>query len=62
MEDFVSKIELRFNNRKIEFENLNFIAQESLKPGCEIWQVLYFKNCIKEIKLTTILKPKNEKL
>ena len=62
MEDFISKIELRFNNRKIEFENLNFISSDFLKPGCEIWQILYFKKTkqIKEIKLTTILKPQKK--
>ena len=73
MEDFISKIEVRYKNKKImTFENLNFLTinrkyedlkegkKEFLKPGMEIWQIQYFtkSNKIKEFKLCTILKPK----
>jgi hypothetical protein len=62
MEEFKSIIELRFNNRKIEFKNFFEIDSSFLKPGAEIWQVLYYTktNKILHIKLTTILKTKNK--
>ena len=73
MEDFISKIEVRYKNKKIkQFDNLNFLTihrkyenlkeskKEFLKPGMEIWQIQYFTKIdkIKELKLCTILKPK----
>jgi hypothetical protein len=73
MEDFTSKIQIRFKKNIIaEYPNLNYLNFERkvknlenkfcLLPGMEIWQILFFKNnSIKEIKLTTILKIKNEK-
>jgi hypothetical protein len=67
MEDFISKIELIFKNKKIfTCQNFKNIDKFFLLPGTEIWQIIIFFNNEtgeileeKKIKLTTILKFKN---
>jgi hypothetical protein len=76
MEDFTSKIQIRFNGKIVdEFKNLNFLTiyrkngdlkegkEPFLKVGMEIWQIQHFtkNNKIIERKLYKILKINYEK-
>jgi hypothetical protein len=76
MEDFTSKIQIRYNGKIVnEFQNLNFLTihrkyedlkegkEPFLKVGMEIWQIQHFtkSNEIKEKKLYKILKINYEK-